>query len=254
VTLPENAIILAAGRGTRMKQAGLLHPKGFILVGATPIIEQSIQRLRASGIHRIVIVTGHMAEYYERLQSRYPGLIRLVHNDQYADSGSMYSLFLARGAVEYPFLLIESDLIYEQRALDVLLNNSSPDVLLVSGTTEAGDEVYVTAVDGFLKDAGKVRTALRGPSIGEWVGITKLSEICFTEMLRRAQQGFRYDLHLDYENTLVAAASTVPIRCHLVDNLLWSEIDNELQLLRARERIYPLILARDGALPIVEAR
>ena len=248
MTRPETAIILAAGRGTRMADAGLRHPKGFIEVGAMPIIEQSILRLRASGIRRIIIVTGHMAEHYEKLQGQYADLVQLVHNDRYADSGSMYSLFLARHAVECPFLLLESDLVYEQRALSVLLNDAASNVLLVSSTTGAGDEIYVAATDGLLKSAAKDRGALSGTASGEWVGISKLSEICFMNMIHFAEKTFPDRLLLDYEEALVAAARNTPVRCNLVNDLIWSEIDNETQLFRVRSHIYPLIMARDGSL------
>ena len=245
---PETAVILAAGRGTRLGDAGLRLPKGFIVVGTMPIIEQSIRRLQASGIHRIIIVTGHMAEYYDRLQGQYAHLIQLVHNDCYADSGSMYSLFLARNAINGPILLLESDLVYEQRALSVLTNDAAPNLLLVSGTTHAGDECYVEANDGFLKNAAKDRKALVGTVIGEWVGVTKLSEACLREMIQHAEEIFHHRLRLDYEDSLVAAARHVPVRCKLVEDLVWSEIDNEEQLLRVRERINPLILERDKLL------
>lgn len=65
-------------------------------------------------------------------------------------------------------------------------------------------------------------------------------------MIQHAEEIFPHRLKLDYEDSLVAAASNVPVRCKLVEDLVWSEIDNEAQLLRVRERIYPLILARDG--------
>ena len=48
------------------------------------------------------------------------------------------------------FLLLESDLIYEARALDVLLGSQAADAVLLSGPTNAGDEVYVEAPDGLL--------------------------------------------------------------------------------------------------------
>jgi 2-aminoethylphosphonate-pyruvate transaminase len=187
-----------------------------------------------------------MAEYYQRLQDQYADLVQIIHNERYADSGSMYSLFLAKSAVEGPFLLLESDLVYEQRALSVLLNDAAPNVLLVSGRTEAGDEFYVEATEGFLKNASKDRKALAGTVIGEWVGITKLSRSFFLEMSRHAEKILRDRLRLDYEDSLIATASSVPVRCELVEDLLWSEIDNEAQLLRVIDGIYPLILARDG--------
>jgi 2-aminoethylphosphonate-pyruvate transaminase len=181
------------------------------------------------------------------LQSQYADLIQLVHNDRHADSGSMYSLFLAKNAVDGPFVLLESDLVYEQRALSALLDDAAPNLLLVSGRTDVGDEFYVEAVDGFLRDASKDREALLGAVIGEWVGIAKLSEVFFGEMVRHAEEILQNRLRLDYEESLVATARSVPVRCKLIEDLLWSEIDNEAQLSRVRDIVYPSILARDGS-------
>jgi choline kinase len=228
-----------------MGDTGMRRPKGYIEVGTMPIIEQSILRLRASRIRRIVIVTGHMARCYERLQGQYADLIQLVHNDRYADLGSMYSLFIARKEIDDSFLLLESDLIYEQRALSVLINDEAPNVLLVSGRTGAGDEYYVEATGGFLKNASKDRSVL-GAVVGEWVGIAKLSAIFLGRMVQHAEGIFQNRLAVDYEDSLVAAASNIPVRCKLIEDLAWSEIDNEAQLTRARDSIYPLILSRDG--------
>ena len=53
----------------------------------------------------------------------------MVHNPDYADSGSMYSLYCARDVIDEGFLLLESDLIYESRALDVLLGSDAQDAV-----------------------------------------------------------------------------------------------------------------------------
>jgi 2-aminoethylphosphonate-pyruvate transaminase len=239
------AVILAAGMGRRLAERGRDVPKGFLQLGDEPIIEESIARLRRAGIERIVIVTGHLREYYEALAGRYSCLVQTLHNDLYRDSGSMYSLYLARDVVQEPFLLLESDLIYEQRALTTLCASPSDNALLLSGFTGAGDEVFVEAHDGNLVRMSKRREDL-GPRIaGELVGISRLSVGLFDTMLRLAAERFATTLHMDYEtDCMVAAASQVPIRCELVPDLLWSEIDDETHYQRARLHIYPAVLER----------
>jgi len=72
-----------------------------------------------------------------------PQLIKTVHNPLFAESSSMYSLSLVRERVQEDFLLLESDLIYEQRALSVCQTYPQDNVVLLSGETPAGDEVFV---------------------------------------------------------------------------------------------------------------
>ncbi len=245
MSTPRDAVILAAGRGVRLGELGLMRPKGFIELGGRPIIERSLEYLTTMGIARVLIVTGHQAQFYRELARRRQG-IDLLHNARYAESGSMYSLYLARESVRDEFLLLESDLIYERRALDTLAA-AATDALLVSGPTHSGDEVYVEASGPRLTGLSKKRADLAGDVIGELVGISRLSPSCLQAMCAYAERVFRDTLRLEYEQALVAAAHQMPVNCPLVSDLAWAEIDDAHQLERARSQVFPRILERDAA-------
>jgi choline kinase len=235
----KTAVILAAGMGTRLREAHADMPKGFLELGGKAIIETSIMRLEQAGINDIVIVTGYAAEYYHKLALRYDGLVRVVHNPEYADSGSMYSLFCTRDVIDEGFLLLESDLIYESRALDVLLGSDASDAVLLSGPTNAGDEVYVEAPEGLLVNMSKDHAALASVA-GELVGISKISRGLFALMKHIARDAFKTSMHFDYEtDCLVAAARSWDIVCPVVKDLVWAEIDDPDHLERARTEVLP---------------
>lgn len=235
-----SAVILAAGRGTRLRDVVSEHPKGFLKLGEKPIIEESLERLIAAGIDEIVIVTGYCASHYEELAARFGGIVKTIHNERYAESGSMYSLYCARSLINKPFLLLESDLVYEPRALRVLLRHESDEAILLSGMTYAGDEVYVETRDGKLVGMSKNLDDLAGGASGELVGITKVSEPLFSRMVRISETAFADSLMFDYEtDCLVAAGREMPIACPIVQDLLWAEIDDPDHLKRAREHVYP---------------
>ncbi len=243
-----SAVILAAGQGKRLRAEVSGYPKGFLRLGDRPIVEESVLRLLTVGIAEVVIVTGYSAGHYEALAKAYPGWIRTVHNAEFAHSGSMYSLYCARDALRGPFLLLESDLIYEPRALEVLLAQEAADAVLLSGPTGAGDEVHVEAPGGLLRAMSKDRAQL-GPEVaGELVGISLISAPLFALMQRIAARAFRKSLAFDYEtDCLVAAGRERPIACPLVPDLLWGEIDDPAQLRRARSGLYRQITALDAA-------
>ncbi len=241
----QQAVILAAGRGTRLAGEVKDYPKGFLRLGEKPIIEESVDRLAAAGISDVVIVTGHCAEHYDRFADSRPGLVRTVHNPRFADSGSMYSLYCAREVVTGPFLLLESDLIYEPRALTTLTGLRAEDAVLVSGPTQAGDEVFVETRDGYLVAMSKDRGSLGRAVAGELVGISRISAGLFLLMQRIAAEAFKTSLKFDYEtDCLVAAARERGIACAVVADLVWGEIDDPSHLARARERVYPEICRR----------
>jgi 2-aminoethylphosphonate-pyruvate transaminase len=240
------AVILAAGLGARLADQHDDSPKGFLMVGDdAPIIEESVDKLAAAGIERVVIVTGHLAEYYEKFAASRPNLIETVHNPDYANSGSMYSLYCARHQLDSDFLLLESDLVYEKRALDVLLAGAA-DAVLMSGPTYAGDEVYIQAPDGLLQQMSKDRDELQSIT-GELVGISRVSFRLWETMREHAARAFEDTLHVAYEtDSLVAAAAQLPVTCPLVEDLLWGEIDDKGHLERVRDQVYPAIERRDG--------
>ena len=233
--------------GVRLKDRGKLTPKGCMRLGERSIIEESVLRLLGVGIQRIVIVTGHLAEQFEYLQTRYGRKVQLVHNQHFADSGSMYSLYCARHCVDEAFLLLESDLIYERQALTTLLEYPEDNVVLLSGFTKSSDEVFVQTNSGCLVAMSKDRDSL-GPHVaGELVGISKISQRLYRVMLQKAVERFHTTRHMDYEtDCLVAAARVIPVNCHVVEDLAWSEMDDEWQLIRARDKVYPAILQRDN--------
>jgi 2-aminoethylphosphonate-pyruvate transaminase len=241
------AVILAAGMGVRLKDRGKHMPKGCMHLGEKSIVEESVLRLLSVGIERIVIVTGHHAEQYEALKDQYPNSIRFAHNPYYAESGSMFSLSCARDHVDGPFLLLESDLVYERRALTACLEHQDENLLLCSGFSNSSDECYVETRGGHLVAISKDRDDLKGDVHGEMVGISKISKSLFCAMLNVAEQRFQSTRHMDYETEcLVAAARDVPVACVVVEDLLWCEIDDETHLERAKEAIYPRVQASDA--------
>jgi 2-aminoethylphosphonate-pyruvate transaminase len=236
----KTAIILAAGMGTRLKDLGKEAPKGFLRLGKKTIIEESLEKLKSAGVRRVILVTGHLSEMYDKLATASGGFALTIKNDAFAASGSGYSFYLARRllAPDEDFLLLESDLIYEKRALLVLQEDPRPDIILLSGKTSSGDEVYVETRGGSLVAMAKNK-ALLGPNIeGELVGISKISAKLYAAYCAAAERLFKTSLRLEYEAGLTETAKTCPIACRLVPDLAWAEIDDENHLARAREKVY----------------
>ncbi len=244
--MTSTAVILAAGRGTRLAHLGTQAPKGFIRVGSKPIITESLQRLRSAGIQRVYIVTGHLAQFYEALAAEDDSIIT-VHNADYATSGSMFSLYQLKNVLPpgTDFLLLESDLVYEQRALTAVQQYPTANCLLVSGKTNSGDEVWVQADQGNLHGLSKDATTLSS-IYGELVGITAVSYRLFQKMCALGEANFSESLQMEYEEALTGAAREIPVPCQKIENLAWAEIDTEEHLSRVREFVYSRIHGAKG--------
>ncbi len=236
------AVILAAGKGQRLGHLTMGVPKGFISLGEETIIEESIEKILLLGIKEILIVTGYMDYFYEQLKNKFNS-ITTVKNEKFAESGTMYSLYCARNFIDDKFLLLESDLIFESRGLVDVVESSRENCLLLSGRTQGGDEVYVEEVEGMVSKISKDSKCLENVA-GEFVGISKISVSLFRKMIQAGQEKFDTTLHVDYDMDCISGiAKENDIFFKKIDDLLWAEIDNESQFIRAT-KIYDQILAQ----------
>ncbi len=120
--------------------------------------------------------------------------------------------------------------------------------MLLSGPTGSHDEVFVAARAGRLIGMSKDRRQVEPDLAGELVGICKISRTLLAAMLDAAERLSAKAGHcrFHYEtNALVAAAAATPVYCHLVPDLVWTEIDDAAHLERALALIYPGVSARD---------
>ena len=231
------AFILAAGQGQRLSGVLPDRPKGFLEFAGRSLIERSILQLRRAGIHDIVIVIGYGATYYEALAERTPG-IRLVRNDAFATTGSLHSLHCAAEFVTDSFLLLESDLIYESRALQEILACPHPNAILMSGFTHSGDEVYMDTDGERVRKLSKNQTELTNIT-GELVGITRICPTLFAALIRYAVVCLKENPLAYYEDGINGITGETDVFHHRVDDLVWAEIDTPEHLKRVKERILP---------------
>ena len=243
----KEAVILAAGMGVRLSDPMGDRPKGFIVIDQKPIIEESVRKLLKYGIEKIWIVTGYKRQYFKNLVEQYPGRIQTIWNEQFNRSGTMYSLACVKEYLNDCFILLESDIIYEEKALQALINHPTEECILMSGFTNTHDEVFIETKNNYLVRMSKEKNQLINEPTGELVGIVKISPRLFNCMLRHAEESFECTFFYNYEtDALVACAKEIDIDCLLIEDLAWSEIDDDVHLKRARDVIYPIIKSKEN--------
>jgi 2-aminoethylphosphonate-pyruvate transaminase len=239
------AVIMAAGVGSRLRGHYNSCPKGFIRIGEVPIIERSINLLLRNGIERILIGTGYKSQFYESLGSRYQQ-IQCVKNKSYGYTGSFFTLYNIRKHIQNDFLLLESDLLYEDIAISFLQESTEKDIILASGWTRSGDEFYIEVDDGKnLVNMSKNKNDLN-KTYGELVGISKLSYATFQSLCSWADSNIEIAYSTDYEYALSTVAQTIPIAIKKIDDLVWVEIDDGDHLERALSVVYPKIKEKES--------
>lgn len=243
------SVILAAGRGERLKPMSDDLPKGLIRIGDKTLIEHSLVSLASNGIKKAIIVVGYKAAQVERkLGSKYAG-IRLAYavNKEYGTTGSMYSLFIARDLVDEDILLLESDLIFQPNAIDTLIRSDKGNIILVAPCRGDSDEVFIqTDPQGHLTGLGKQLE--RKKSLGELVGVSKLSLQFLKRLYKRAEAEYEQGCRsLSYEDAIMLTAKEIgtgSVYCIFRENLLWTDVDTESDLKRAK-MIFPKMKESD---------
>ncbi len=239
------AVILAAGMGTRIKPLSNKIPKAFIEIGNIPLIIRSLNNLYNIGIKDVIIVIGYMEEYFRnQIGFKYKEIkITYILNKEYSITGSMYSLSQTESVIDDDILLLESDLLYELRALKTLIDSHESDEILVAPLSGSGDEVFICVnKENQLTDLGK-DIAKKNDAIGELVGISKLSFNFIKQLFKRAKEDYqRNEKNYHYEEVIFKLSKTYPIKCNLIHDLNWIEIDNYEDLKRAINVIYPKII------------
>lgn len=101
-----NAIILAAGMGTRLRPLTDDIPKCLVPVLGIPMVERQIQFLHQSGIKDITLISGYKAERLDFLSEQYS--VKIIANECYDTCNNIYSLYKAVDVLGDSFI-IEGD-------------------------------------------------------------------------------------------------------------------------------------------------
>ena len=231
------AVILAAGMGNRLGELTKNNTKCMIEVGGVKLIDRMLTQLSRLGLSRVVIVTGYKEDNLRSyIGSRYEGLVRIeyVSNPVYERTNNIYSLALASDCLaQDDTLLLESDLIFEDKALRLLLDNPSPNLALVAKYETWNDGTMVRIDEDCNIVSFVPKAAFRYsdvPFYYKTCNIYKFSAefsrnqyIPFLKAYMKVMGDNEY-----YEQVLrvITALDKTSMKALPVDNLKWYEIDD----------------------------
>jgi L-glutamine-phosphate cytidylyltransferase len=164
------AVILAAGKGSRLNGTIADKPKCLLRVGNKTLIERQIDALRSVGINDIAVVVGYQVDRVKRTCGR---RITYIENTRYARTNSLYSLWLARPLLLDGFLVMNCDVLFHPQLLTDLLSARHEDALLIAYAEHplGDEEMKIKARRGRVVDISKTLPA--DEVDGENVGIVK---------------------------------------------------------------------------------
>lgn len=128
-------IILAAGMGKRLGELTQNNTKCMIRVNGVTLIERVLTQFSKLDLKKVIMVIGYKGDELRNfIGDSYKGLpIEYITNPIYDKTNNIYSLSLAKEQLQQDdTLLIESDLIFEDRVLDKILSDPYPNIALVA--------------------------------------------------------------------------------------------------------------------------
>ena len=174
------AIVIAAGRGSRLEGYTDQRPKCLVEVSGRSILSFQLEAFRENAVDELHIVRGYLADKLVVDGATY------WSNDDWANNNILLSLFCAQGAMDGPFISTYSDIVYTPSVLRALLQ-SPHDISLVVDRRWADAyhgrsdhpiaEAELTEIDrhGNVTRVGK--QVGHAQALGEFIGLAKYSAV-----------------------------------------------------------------------------
>ncbi len=235
------AIILAAGMGRRLGDYTKDNTKCMVPVNGVRLIDRLLGQLAKQKLQRVVIVVGYKGkELREYIGNRYDGQLNIefAENPVYDKTNNIYSLAIVKDKLqEDDTLLIESDLIFSDNIIPMIVENTNPNLALVAKYETWMDGTMVrldddnNIVNFISKDAFDYNDV---DSYYKTVNIYKLSKqfsqhkyVPFLDAYTKAVGNNEY-----YENVLriISLLNSHDMKALPIGNEKWYEIDDKQDL------------------------
>lgn len=117
------ALLLAAGTGSRLFPLTKSSPKCLTLLNEISILDRLLVNLKKGGFKKLVVVTGYLKESIMEYLGEQSGNISIeyIHSPLYKTTNNIYSLWMARDIIKEPFVLFESDLVFDGNLLENMM-------------------------------------------------------------------------------------------------------------------------------------
>ncbi len=243
------ALILAAGRGTRIHSVHGDHPKCLIRCDGSQetILDQQLESLFSVGVTEIGVVVGyekdqiiqHVRTGYHDRRRRFT----FIENPVFHKTNNIYSFWLARSWVNgEPFVCLNADVVFDPRILVPAVKSAAPVTMIVD--PEWRDETMKVIISGNQVIQMSKRIT-QSEFSGTYIGITSFAGTVQRELFGRIHNLIRAGRENEFFNVAVQqlADEGVHVGFTSTHNLPWAEIDDPADLAFARLHVFPRLTA-----------
>ena len=232
------AIILAAGRGSRLGGLTDHCPKCLVELENRPLLAWQIEVLREAGISEIVVVSGYRSNLIDDYANSYHFIAR--HNFRWRETNMLSTLFSVEDLIKGPCIVSYSDIIYGVEITKALMESESSLAIAYDPNWE---KLWKVRFEDPLEDAESFRVDYDGRVLdigrrvrdiseigGQYVGLNRITPAALSWMKEVAHSSSVSIDELDMTGMLGMLAS----RNYMIDGIElkggWCEIDNKKDL------------------------
>jgi len=162
------AIILAAGKATRLLPLTKDTPQCLLKVGERTILERQIESINKGGVKDVDVITGYLGEQVETSTGA-----KVLFNPFYNVSGMAMTLWVVREELKDGFVFLYSDVLFDPKVIAGLLKDKGDICLAIKKGNLREEAEKVIESEGLIEDITKDK--VEGEN-GEFIGIAKFSE------------------------------------------------------------------------------
>lgn len=243
------AIIIAAGKGTRLYPLTKNTPKSLLEIGeGITLLESQLHSLKENNIKDVTIIVGYLAMQIEAKIEKYRSdfNIDIVYNPFYETSNNLISVWMARYFMNEDFITINGDDIFNPVIIENLLKSPEQITMVVDFKTHYDeDDMKIIHERGLVKKVSKQIPI--NQANGESVGIIKFTGHGRKIYVDTLESMVRYqeNLNLFYLSAIQRIIDNgYPIHMSECKPEHWGELDFHPDLLFIREYVKQENLAK----------
>ena len=180
------AVILAAGVSRRLRPLTDTTPKCLLNIGSKNLLQRTIENVVSNGIMDFIFVTGYRENMIKDFVNKtFPDINKtFITNEDHENNNNSYSLWMTKDFVKDDILLLDSDILFDEKIITKLLNSGKENCLAVNFTEHLDEEQIKVILDD--QEINKVLEIGKEISIelsaGESIGIEKFSSYYMQEL------------------------------------------------------------------------
>lgn len=171
------AVILAAGISRRLRPLTDSTPKCLLNIGNRNLLQRTMENVIVNGINDFIFVTGYRENMIKDfVENNFPEISKIfITNSDFENNNNSYSLWMTKEYVKDDILLLDSDILFDNKIIAKLLGSKNENCLAVNFSDKLDEEQIKVILDENNKVLEIGKEISIPLSAGESIGIEKFS-------------------------------------------------------------------------------